>query len=258
MPKNLISKWIITPNCNVYTFRITPHGEYSDKEIVNIFQEFKKIKEIKRLVAFREYTSNSVLHFHSRLEIEQDKFKSKQTLNKYIKKYFKKLIGNKMLGIKSCYINGIVMQKKELWKCRSYTAKDGDIICNKGHTTEEILDMISIGQKLKSISNLPIYQKIINRYKIENYKQIMPSIKEYYKELSKCYPRTYHIQAIATTIHCKINPTFRDAFWKDQEQKFLYFSDEIYQFPTMFKSYMKEEIIKSEIGKKLFCQIIKN
>ena len=80
-----------------------------------------------------------------------------------------------------------------------------------GHKLEELLELTKVGSELQKESGLPIYQKIINKYKIHKLWEnddIAKKIFDYYLDIGKSIPQYFHLKNIMRNIKMKLQPKY--------------------------------------------------
>lgn len=216
LKQELIFKWLQDEKCNVYTFRLTPHGLYNALEIKEIASKFclGEVPVLKKFLLFREGgTKKTALHYHGRISCDEEEWKHSDTFRGRLKKYFPKLKTNKMFAIKPCFVKGKLTQRRKLIWAKTYIAKEGDLIFKYNHSDEEILECIKIGSELMKKSNLPIYRKIINKNKIcstTDNLEISKMIYKYYMEEGKNIPQYFHLKNIMRNIKIFTSKKYQD------------------------------------------------
>lgn len=184
---------------------------------------FPKIKEHveKQIENYIIIEANTITKKNLEVNIEKSITQQQETAirNKAIKKFNL----NKYTFFKECYINGVKKQKKELWRTRSYTAKDGDIICYKGHTLEEINECIAVGHSLKPNKSFTIHKRISFEYNIKpdiSHDALLRDVVEWYDKNDKQLPLYQNLEKLLVNIKMFTDPQFKERLIQHYALKF--------------------------------------
>lgn len=204
-------------NENVFTLRLNPFDKgttlYSIKYITFVIDT---ITQIKRYMIFKEISKNLVKHLHIYIT-------TNLTLNRIrqlIKKHLPKIKGaNK--ATHECYSNGI-LHDANLWTVKTYIAKDGFLIKQRGFSSLEIDEFYRIGSTIKRLAKdkTAVYKQIISIYELDKGTPLMEIVTAVYNYYDTYRARKYPNQTILYNTITQIKNNLNDGFfqhWKKIE-----------------------------------------
>lgn len=204
-----LDKLSIVEDANLITFRITPCGKYTAPQVEKYIQQVTKDPKIIRFLFYREGVETKHLHYHGLIETTHQ---SQNTIKGRVRQCVPKLKGNAQIAFKFCLWKGEKLQASELWKSKTYVAKEGDLMHNKGYSQQELKEIQAVGASLSKKTLLPKYQLIPTLKKLDynsSISDIVHAVYDYYKDINKPIPSKHMRQKLIQNVHAFINPDFR-------------------------------------------------
>ncbi len=117
-----------------------------------------------------------------------------------------------------CYEKGI-LQDSNLWKSKTYIAKDGHLIKQRGFTSKQIEEFYRIGSTLQKQAKdrTAVYKQVISIYSLDKgtpFMEIVESVYNYYDTYrGRKYPNYKIIDNLISQIKNNLNEKYFQ-FWK--------------------------------------------
>ncbi len=202
---------------NVFTLRLNPFHKgttlYSIKSISKVIDDITKIYTY---MIFKEVSKKLIKHLHIYITTSL----SMRRIQQIIKEQLPKIKGSDK-STHVCYEKG-VLHDSNLWKSKTYIAKDGHLIKQRGFTSKEIEEFYRIGSTIQKQSKdrTAVYKQIISIYELDKgtpFMEIVKSVYDYYDTYrGRKYPNYTIIGNLITQIKNNLNDAYFQ-YWKQTE-----------------------------------------
>lgn len=181
------------------------------------------LKQFPLVVCYREKgTKSGKPHVHARIEHNINPMAWSRLLKKELPFLFGNAKGHHWLVKQSCYTciskthkDPEGLDKKYCLHTSSFTyiAKEGQLVYQKGYTTEQIEEWINIGSSIKQVSQQKLHLKVISYSKLKHgdkFIQISRGILKYYNEIRDIpmpHETEHRLQILADQIFYTLYPS---------------------------------------------------
>lgn len=199
---------------NVFTLRLNPFHKgtplYTIKHISKIIDGITKIYTY---MIFKEVSKNLIKHLHIYITTSLSMRRIQQIIKEQLP-----LIKGSDKSTHVCYEKG-VLHDSNLWKSKTYIAKDGCLIKQRGFTSTEIKEFYRIGSTLQKLAKdrTAVYKQIISIYSLDKgtpFIKIVEAVYNYYDTYrGRKYPNWKIIDNLITQIKNNLNEKYFQ-YWK--------------------------------------------
>lgn len=211
-----IKNFNIENDKTILTFRWTPppiteEQESWHEDMADIGLAITQLKHVSRFLLYEEVSEKQVLHYHGRINTSM----TYDWWLKYVIQILPNFTGNGMKQNKLIREHGKTKPQYEetLWKSKTYIAKEGQLIIQKGYTEDEINFIQSVGSALNKTA--PIFRKICIEFNLNNDStgySIEQAIVDYYAKSKKHPPKGFHYNNLIHNILLTCNEKYRMQF----------------------------------------------
>ena len=213
-------KWLTMDEAplNIWTLRFTITDDYIkktnfesnykiDQPIIDYLGTLNKTN-FPKILCYREHSKGGKDHYHMR--IGSLIWKTRKSLFDSIHKNFPFAKGNKVFSTKAVRVLGVT--KSSLEKSITYISKDGNLVFQRGYSSENLEKFQAIGAQWTDESKLPIFKRVIMRNAITNKTTgdaVVSHVLDFYKDEGKDYPTYFNLTKILSNIKLAVDTEYR-------------------------------------------------
>lgn len=218
---------------NVFTLRLNTHYKGLPLYPINtIVDTIDNVKKINSYMIFSEVSKKQIKHLHIYLTTSLSMRRVQQILKSKLPN-----IKGPQKSTHVCYENG-VLKDDNLWKSKTYIAKDGLLVKQKGFSSTQIEEFYRIGSTLQKQAKdkTAVFKQIISIYELHKgtpLSIIVRSVYNYYDTYrARKYPNYHIISNLIEQIKFNLNEKYFQN-WKEQQiQNFLQNYNNLNQLET--------------------------
>lgn len=212
-------------NYNIWTVRIThPVTDAFDKALKCLFEDASGRAQIKNFLCFHEISKRKTSHYHIRIVTT---YKTQNMLRLWIKSFFPPASqGNRFFSTHKVWING-VLYDKSLCHSSTYIAKEGHVVWYYGYTSQQIRELITQSKQYNKMLKMPVYEKIIQLYDVDEPRKIAHAVMSFYDSINKIPPKSHIIQEMIRKMLFQISWKYRLRYKSEMEEFVRELSNEV-------------------------------